>query len=583
MRNFEKKYRLREGDDVLTRLNGILQDLDLRADAIELIAEAFKTGNRLDVDALLANINADFAEKSADFQAVLDEVAAGFTPDRILETVQKRFTSDAEMASKATPADIADAIAPLAPLDSPQFTNTPRAPTAAPGTNTTQIATTAFVIAAVQALLGGAPDALNTLKELADALASDGSFAGTVTTSLANRVRLDAAGNYNTGQMQQARANILAPSVEAAAAMGLVFDPFMEISQESGTALVTTTGGVDAYSADVLSSINTAASVGMTVQNIPNPAGGVDVFKRLTGSVKATITTGKSILSAGEVIRPGLVRVEGHDFDGLGWGTNAARNLDLVAVVMTNWSGTLAISIRNPSASRSLVTTVPVTANVPTPVLFSIPADQAGAWGPFGAAAAISVGLGMVTGSATHAPTLNAWSDGNYSSHASATNWAATAGNFVQIAYLNVFPKGVLPWTSASQLTGEALHRLLSMRRPYAERMRTAQRYWEKSYDYAARPGVYSTNGIEEFGFMPSPTFVLCNVRFQERKRTSSPSVMVYTIDGVPNAVGVKTSPVGPESALAPGGLYGIGDKGFMIFQPSAGSVSFHWVASSRL
>ena len=41
----------------------------------------------------------------------------------------------------------------LAPLASPTFTGTPAAPTAAPGTNTTQIATTAFVQAARTALL----------------------------------------------------------------------------------------------------------------------------------------------------------------------------------------------------------------------------------------------------------------------------------------------------------------------------------------------------------------------------------------------------------------------------------------------
>lgn len=44
----------------------------------------------------------------------------------------------------------------LAKLASPTFTGTPKAPTAAAGTNTTQIATTAFVQAAVQAAAGGA-------------------------------------------------------------------------------------------------------------------------------------------------------------------------------------------------------------------------------------------------------------------------------------------------------------------------------------------------------------------------------------------------------------------------------------------
>lgn len=45
--------------------------------------------------------------------------------------------------------------ATLAPLASPAFTDTPTAPTAAPGTNTTQVATTAFVTAAVAAGGGG--------------------------------------------------------------------------------------------------------------------------------------------------------------------------------------------------------------------------------------------------------------------------------------------------------------------------------------------------------------------------------------------------------------------------------------------
>jgi hypothetical protein len=43
----------------------------------------------------------------------------------------------------------------LAGLDSPSFTGAPSAPTASPGTNTTQLATTAFVAAAVAAVTGG--------------------------------------------------------------------------------------------------------------------------------------------------------------------------------------------------------------------------------------------------------------------------------------------------------------------------------------------------------------------------------------------------------------------------------------------
>ncbi|MGV1352838.1 hypothetical protein, partial [Klebsiella pneumoniae] len=48
-------------------------------------------------------------------------------------------------------------LAPLAPRISPNLSGTPTAPTAVTGTNTTQIATTAFVAAAVAALVDSAP------------------------------------------------------------------------------------------------------------------------------------------------------------------------------------------------------------------------------------------------------------------------------------------------------------------------------------------------------------------------------------------------------------------------------------------
>ncbi len=77
-----------------------------------------------------------------------------------------------------------------APLASPALTGTPTAPTAAAGTNTTQIATTAFVTGAVADLIASAPGALNTLDELAAALGDDANFATTVTNSLAAKAPL---------------------------------------------------------------------------------------------------------------------------------------------------------------------------------------------------------------------------------------------------------------------------------------------------------------------------------------------------------------------------------------------------------
>jgi hypothetical protein len=79
----------------------------------------------------------------------------------------------------------------LTMFTSPAFTGTPTAPTATAGTNTTQIATTAYVRTEVANLVNSAPGALDTLDELAQALGDDASFATTVTTSIGLKAPID--------------------------------------------------------------------------------------------------------------------------------------------------------------------------------------------------------------------------------------------------------------------------------------------------------------------------------------------------------------------------------------------------------
>lgn len=77
-----------------------------------------------------------------------------------------------------------------APLDAPALTGIPTAPTAAPGTNTTQLANTAFVQAALAALVDSSPGSLDTLNELAAALGDDPNFAATIIDALALKAPL---------------------------------------------------------------------------------------------------------------------------------------------------------------------------------------------------------------------------------------------------------------------------------------------------------------------------------------------------------------------------------------------------------
>jgi hypothetical protein len=78
-----------------------------------------------------------------------------------------------------------DTLQAAAPKASPALTGTPTAPTAAANTNTTQIATTAYVQTEIGDLIGGAPGALDTLNEIAASINDDADIAGTLTASIA--------------------------------------------------------------------------------------------------------------------------------------------------------------------------------------------------------------------------------------------------------------------------------------------------------------------------------------------------------------------------------------------------------------
>lgn len=105
------------------------------------------------------------------------------------------FTPSSHSHSIAQVTGLQTALNAKAALASPALTGSPTAPTATAGTNTTQIATTAFVAAAIGALIDAAPGAMDTLNELAAALGDDPNFATTVTNALAGK--LSAASNLS--------------------------------------------------------------------------------------------------------------------------------------------------------------------------------------------------------------------------------------------------------------------------------------------------------------------------------------------------------------------------------------------------
>ena len=131
--------------------------------------------NELEAGSLDINGNADIS----------GNITVGGTVDGVdIAALATANTGDQDLSAYAT-------------LASPTFTGTPAAPTAAAGTNTTQIATTAFVSTAVSNLVDSAPGTLDTLNELAAALGDDANFSTTVTDSIATKLPL--AGGTMTG------------------------------------------------------------------------------------------------------------------------------------------------------------------------------------------------------------------------------------------------------------------------------------------------------------------------------------------------------------------------------------------------
>ncbi|EMC0023223.1 phage tail protein [Enterobacter cloacae] len=108
-----------------------------------------------------------------------------YVDDKVLEL--KVYVDD--LMAKHTAAS--DPHTQYAPKASPTFTGTPKAPTAAAGNNSTQLANTAFVQAAISALVASSPAALDTLNELAEALGNDPNFATTMTNALAGKQPLN--------------------------------------------------------------------------------------------------------------------------------------------------------------------------------------------------------------------------------------------------------------------------------------------------------------------------------------------------------------------------------------------------------
>jgi hypothetical protein len=149
--------------------------------ASKIASDAVETGKIANAAVTAAKLATDSVETA--------KIANGAVTDaklanNIAQSHIANLTTDLGLLASQASVDL------KAPLASPALTGTPTAPTANTATNTTQIATTAFVQQEISILTTGAPGLLNTLDELAAALGDDENFAATTANTIALKAPL---------------------------------------------------------------------------------------------------------------------------------------------------------------------------------------------------------------------------------------------------------------------------------------------------------------------------------------------------------------------------------------------------------
>lgn len=347
-----------------------------------------------------------------------------------------------------------------ATVDSPTFTGTPAAPTAAPGTNTTQLATTGFVKAAIDVVLGGVSSAYDTLSEIATAIGllapkASPTFTGTPAAPTA-------ATSTNTTQIattafvQQEIAAI--PDASGSAKRNRIVNGAMQVSQENGNTSGTTNGY---YGADQWATYRVTSAGTITTQRVQSvtPNGSKDRYR-------VTITAADSSLAAGEYLTV-TQNIEGQEVADLKWGSASAKQI-VVRFGFKGPQGTYAVAVHNNGAARSYVKLFTIgagEANADTEQTVTIPGDTTGTW-LTDTGIGVTLDIVLAAGS-TFQTTANAWQSGNYYGTSGVSNGMGTLSSVFEIFDVGLYAD---PDSTGAAPTWELPS--------YAETLRKCQRYY---------------------------------------------------------------------------------------------------------
>jgi hypothetical protein len=382
------------------------------------------------------------------------------------------------------------------------------------------------------------------------------------------------AANQGFGTPATTRGQLYAAPFDALAHNGVQINGGMEVSQENGTSSVTLTGTGSLQTKYLVDGTmaawrGTFVAVGQQVTDAP--AG-------YRNSLKFTVSTAQSSLGASDELSV-LIPVEGVRAARLALGTTSVAAVSIGFWVKAHRTGTFSGSLRNGAKNRSYP--------------FSFTVNSADTWefktvtiaGDTGSTWLTDTGVGFylnicVAGGSSRVGTAAAWAGSDTSGATGTTNGVAATSDTFQITGFVVLPGIEFP----------ASDRAAFIMRPFDEELRAAQRYWEKTYDYATAPGTGSgapgffacylgTNSLAiNFDYGP--------LRYL-RKR-AAPTVTIYGWGGAAGTVSNGSS--GADLAANSGTAVNVGEAGCIVRNTSGSTlttgnneVMFHAVIAARL
>jgi hypothetical protein len=378
-------------------------------------------------------------------------------------------------------------------------------------------------------------------------------------------VRYDTAQSLTAPQQQQGRANIYAAPFDAMAYSGMQINGGMEVSQENGAVSVSVPTGVK-YIVDGWNIASSGAHVLSCTQRVDLTLAG------LNSGLQLAVTTANPTPAAADYCTLRQF-IEGYRIKRLAWGTAAAQPITLGFWLIANRTGLYSGCVRNGAANRGYIFTFNYTTSGAWQYFtVTIPGDTAGTW-----TADNSIGLAVhfsIMSGSNNQGAAGAWSSTVQLGATGTVNGVAATSDYFIMTGVTVLPGNQAPTAAQS----------MNVMRPFDQELLMCQRYYEKSYPYAVRPGTATGLGgaaIYYGASVPVTTTVGLGMQFIPKR--AAPTLTSYgTTNGTAGTVWDNS-----QSGPWPATILAINERGGMITAQIASGTTYllsaHWVADARL